>query len=113
MGCEFVGISRTAKCVHVCRTPEEPSCSPRIAPAPPYRVLRCLEFEQHVHIFAGFLIPTERVRLNFHFQRRKASDEVLKQRREYLAGHSQRARDLDRATWVRAANSKEFLPTRG
>jgi hypothetical protein len=45
MGGEFVGISRTAECAHVCRTREEPPCSPRIGTDPPHGVLCALSLK--------------------------------------------------------------------
>src|SRR5664279_2886781 len=104
MGSEFGGVSWTSGRVHVRRTREEPPCSPRIRPNPTYGVLWRFEFEEHVHIFTRFLIPAKRVRLNFHFQRWKTTEEILKQRSEYFASHSQRASDLDGATGIRAAS---------
>src|SRR5882724_8037758 len=61
---EILGGAGTAGRVHIGRAREQPSGGSRIGADSSYRVFRCFKLEEHVHIFAGFLVPAESVGLN-------------------------------------------------
>ena len=66
-------------------------------------VLRCQQFEENIHVFSGFLIPTRRVRLDINAQVRVTSKKLFQQRRQEVAGHGDRTNHSKKPAWTGAA----------